>query len=538
MRGVISLLKQKCLIFSLFLVLILLLIFNHYIPFGRWPFQEAGATLVYARGHDSLTLDPALAQDDESNKVITNIFEGLVRFKTGTTEIEPCLAEAWHVSANGREWTFYLRRGVKFHDGTPFNAEAVRFNVERQLPPQRTEDMAYAPFVFDMIEKISTPDPYTVRFLLKYPYAPLLHNLAMPMASPIVSPAAVTELGEKFESKPVGTGPFQLNKWIKEEKIILEANRDYWGRQPEFKRLVFTVVKNSRLRSMALKAGMVDIIDGINPADIRLLEQSGFSIIKKSGLDINYLGFFTNKKPFDNVAVRRAVSMSIDREQLLTGLYQQGACAANGPLPPDVLGYDPGPRPLAYDPEGAKELLAENGLPDGTKITMITYSATRAYNPAGGEKLAAAIKEDLARVGIEVEIKAYPWDQYKKALYQEEGNAFLYGWSSDNGDPDNFLYTLLASLQIESGLNTAHYQNNDVDLLLVKAQQETVPKLRAEMYREAVKIIMQDVPWAILNHSLLLVATAPQIDGFFPQSNGNIPLANVKNIPLITENIK
>ncbi|MDD4169201.1 MAG: ABC transporter substrate-binding protein [Desulfotomaculaceae bacterium] len=531
-------LKQKFLIFSLFLALVLLLIFNHYIPFGRWPLQEAGATLVYARGHDSLTLDPALAQDDESNKVISNIFEGLVRFKPGTTEIEPCLAEAWHVSADGLDWTFYLKRGVNFHDGTPFNAEAVRFNVERQLPPRRTEDMAYAPFVFDMIEKISTLDLYTVRFSLKYPYAPLLHNLAMPMAAPMVSPAAVTELGEKFGSRPVGTGPFKLVKWVKEEKIILEANHDYWGEQPEFKRLVFTVVKNSRLRSLALKAGMADIIDGIDHSNIRLLEQSGLSIIKKCGLDINYLGFFTNKKPFDNAVVRRAVSMSIDREQLLSGLYQQDACAANGPLPPGVLGYDPGLRPLSYDPEGGKELLAESGHPDGIKITIITYSDTRAYNPAGGEKLAAAIKGDLARVGIEVEIKAYPWDQYKEALYKEEGNAFLYGWSSDNGDPDNFLYTLLSSLQIESGLNTAHYQNNNVDLLLVKAQRETAPKLREEMYREAVKLIMQDEPWAILNHSLLLVATAPQIEGFSPQSNGNIFLANVKNIPLITENIK
>ncbi|MDD3653437.1 MAG: ABC transporter substrate-binding protein [Desulfotomaculaceae bacterium] len=530
--------KRNIIIFLLFLFLILLLTFNHYIPFGRLPFQEAGATLVYARGHDSLTLDPALAQDDESNKVIANIFEGLVRFKPGATEIEPCLAEAWHVSANGRLWTFYLRRGVKFHDGTPFNAEAVRFNIERQLPPQRTEGMAYAPFVFDLIEEISTPDPYTVKLLLKYPYAPLLHNLAMPMSAPIVSPAAAAEQGEKFSFSPVGTGPFKMIKWIKGEKIILEANRDYWGGQPYFKRLVFTVVKNSRLRSLALKAGLADIIDGINPYDSRLLEQSGLSIIKKCGLDINYLGFFTNKEPFDNAAVRRAVSMSIDREQLLTGLYQQGACAANGPLPPGVLGYNPELRPLSYDPEGAKELLAHSGLSDGTKITIITYSATRAYNPAGGEKLAAAIKEDLARVGIEAEIKAYPWDQYKEALYKEEGNAFLYGWSSDNGDPDNFLYTLLASLQIESGLNTAHYQNNDVDLLLVQAQQETVPKLRAEMYREAVKIIMRDVPLAILNHSLMLAATAPQIDGFFLQSNGNISLANVKNIPLITDNIK
>ncbi|OPX85328.1 MAG: Heme-binding protein A precursor [Pelotomaculum sp. PtaB.Bin104] len=508
--------RKRLFIFSMYLALIFLLVLNHNIPIGRWPFGQAGETLVYARGQDSLTLDPALTQDDESNKVIANIFEGLVRFTPGTTEIEPCLAEAWRVSGNGLEWTFYLRRGVIFHDGTPFNAEAVRFSIERQLPPQRTENMAYGSFVYDMVERISTPDPYTVKFLLKYPYAPFLHNLAMPMAAPVVSPAAA------------GTGPFKLVKWVKGKKIILETNRDYWGQQPEYKRLVFTVVKNSRLRALALQAGLADIIDGIEPANIRLLEQSGYLIIKKPGLDLNYLGFFTNKKPFDKAAARRAVSMAVDREQLIAGLYRQGACAANGPLPPGVLGYDSELRPPAYDPSGAKELLARNGLPEGAKITLITYQDTRAYNPAGGEKLAAAIKEDLARAGIEVEIRAYAWDQYKEALYKEEGNAFLYGWSSDNGDPDNFLYTLLSSLQIESGLNTTHYHNNEVDLLLVRAQQQTDSKLRSEIYRQAVKIIMQEAPWAILNHSLLLAATAPHIEGFFPQSNGYIPLANVK----------
>jgi peptide/nickel transport system substrate-binding protein len=207
--------------------------------------------------------------------------------------------------------------------------------------------------------------------------------------------------------------------------------------------------------------------------------------------------------------------MSIDREQIIASLFQSWSYTANGPLPPGVLGYDPNIRPLPYDPVGARELLARNGLAKGMKITIITYSNPRVYNPAGGEKLAAAIRADLATVGIDAEIKTFPWRQYKEVLYRKEGHAFLYGWISDNGDPDNFLYTLLSSSQIESGLNTARYRNNEVDLLLVKAQQEQDPQQREELYRKAVRIIIQDAPWVFLNSSLNLAATSPKIEGFF-----------------------
>lgn len=485
-------------------------------------------TLVYARSMDSTTLDPAFSQDDESNKVITNIFEGLVRFKPGTTTIEPCLAEAWRVSPDGREWTFYLRRNVKFHDGTPFNSEAVRFSVERQMPAQRTDRATYASFTFGMVDSIKTPDLYTVKFILKFPYAPFLNNLAMPSSAPIVSPTAAAALGESFGEKPVGTGPYRFGSWKKGKSITLIENRDYWGKLPECQTLIFTVIRNSRLRSLALKIGLADIIDGITAADARFLEQKGCPVLQKAGLDLNYLGFFTDKKPFDNPAVRKAISMLIDRKQIVTGLFQRTSVEANSPLPPGVLGYDPNTQPLPYDPAGAKELLARNGYSEGLKIKLITYNNPRPYNPAGGEKLAAYLREELAKAGIETEVEAYPWDRYKEALLQEEGNAFLYGWISDNGDPDNFLYTLLSSSQIESGLNTARYRNNEVDLLLVRAQQETEPALREQIYRSAVKIVVNDAPWLFLNHSLKLFATSTKVEGFVPHFAGFSPLNIVK----------
>jgi peptide/nickel transport system substrate-binding protein len=161
------------------------------------------------------------------------------------------------------------------------------------------------------------------------------------------------------------------------------------------------------------------------------------------------------------------------------------------------------------------------------KITLITYTNTRPYNPVGGEELAKAIKADLAAVGIETEIKAYPWDQYKEALLKAEGDAYLYGWISDNGDPDNFLYTLLSSSQIENGLNTSHYKNSEADQLFIRAQQESDPVLREQLYRKAVKIIVEDAPWVFLNHSLRLAATSG-LEGFKLTSNGTTRLCQLK----------
>lgn len=485
-----------------------------------------GQTIVYARGNDAENLDPAFLQDENSAVVAANIYEGLVRFKPGTTEVLPCLAEGWRVSSDGREWTFYLRKNVLFHDGTPFNAEAVRYNVERQLPPQRVPGMTYSSFVFGMVDQVITTDPYVVRFILKYPYAPFLRNLAMPAAAPFASPSAIQAAGPDLRKKPVGTGPFIFSEWQEGKKIVLKPNQNYWGGASPPGRLIFTVIKQSRLRSLALKLGLADIIDGIGPVDARYLEQKGIAVLRRPGMDINYMGFYTDKKPFDLPEVRRAVSMAIDRDSIVNVLYKGGAWPANGPLPPCLPGYSGDIRPVPYDPQGAKELLQRSGFPNGLKITMIAYENSRSYNPAGGEKLARSVQADLAKAGIEAQIKVYPWAEYKEALLNEEGDAFFYGWSGDNGDPDNFLYTLFSSDQIGGGLNTFRYSNKELDLLLVQAQQETEPLLRENLYRAAVQEILRDSPCIFFNHSLVMAATSPRLKGYalseMPQPLNNV----------------
>ncbi|HAG07389.1 MAG TPA: ABC transporter substrate-binding protein, partial [Peptococcaceae bacterium] len=321
---------------------------------GQASERAGGQTITFYQEIGPCGLDPARVADGASARVMANIFENLVRYKEGSTEIEPGLATAWDVSPDGREWTFKLRKGVKFHDGTPFNARAVKFSVERQLPPNRTDDMPYAAFTFGPVERVEAVDDHTVKFILKKPYAPFPANLAMCPAAPIVSPAAVAKHGEDFRVHPVGTGPYRFVAWDRGRQIVLERNPDYWGEPPATQRIVFKFSRDYAARLGELIRGSVDAMDGVNPQDVKKLEDKGVKVIKEPGMNVNYFAFFCDRPPFDNVKLRRAVSMAIDRQRLAARLYRGSARAANGPLPPFVPGYDPKLKPLPYNPEKAR----------------------------------------------------------------------------------------------------------------------------------------------------------------------------------------
>lgn len=475
-------------------------------------------TLVFAQGSDPRGLDPAFVDDGESANVIVNVFDGLVRYKAGSTEIEPALATDWSSSADGKEWTFKLRQGVKFHDGTPFNAAAVKFSVDRQLPPKMTDDMPYASFTYGSVAKVDVVDDYTVKFTLKDPYAPFLANLAMALAAPIVSPAAVEKYGADFIKNPVGTGPFKFVKWDAGQQIVLDRNNEYWDGKPKVAKVVFKFTKENSVRASELMTNSVDIINGVDPNDVKTLEQKGYTVAKNPGMNINYMGFYCDKKPFDNPKIRQALSMAIDRNNLVKFLYQGLADLPNGPLPSFMPGYDKTLAPYEYNPEKAKQLLKEAGA-EKLKFKFITYSNPRPYNPVNGEKLAAAVQADLLKIGVETTITSYPWKEYKEALKNEEGDAFFYGWIGDNGDPDNFL-SLLETKEIKSTLNAAHYSNAKVDDLLVKARTSSDAAERAKLYSELQKIVVQEAPWVFLSHSKDMVAYSPKVQNFAMHPTG------------------
>ncbi|MEG6616542.1 ABC transporter substrate-binding protein [Peptococcaceae bacterium 1198_IL3148] len=483
---------------------------------------------VFAQGADPRGLDPAFVDDGESAKIMVNVYDNLVRYKEGSTEIEPALAESWESNEDKTEWTFHLRQGVKFHDGTPFNAEAVKFNIDRQLEPNRTEAMPYASFVYGPVKSVEVIDEYTVKIILNNPYAPFLANMAMCMAAPIVSPTAVEKYGEDFIANPVGTGPFKFVKWDRGQSIELVANEEYWDGAPKLDKLIFKFVKENSVRASELMTGSIDAMDGVDPNDVKTLQDNGIKVAMNPGMNINYLAFFTNKEPFNNPLLRQAVSHAIDREAIVEHLYQGTADLANGPLPSFMPGYDKDLKPYEYNPEKAKELLAEAGYADGLKVTLLTYTNPRPYNSVG-QKLAEAIQGDLQKVGITAEIKAWPWTEYKAIVSPEivtEGDMMIYGWIGDNGDPDNFL-TLLDSKEIAGSLNSAKYANPQVDQLLEQGRQEFDMAKRAEIYSELQKIVIEEAPWVFISHATAMTAERDNVVNFSLHPTGVVFFHNV-----------
>lgn len=319
--------------------------------------EDGKKVLVYARGADATALDPAYIEDGESAKVITNVYDTLVGFKPGTTEIVPALATEWTISADGTEYTFKLRQGVKFHDGTPFNADAVVFSHGRQLADKATEDMPYAGFTFDGVKSVEKVDDYTVRYTLARPNSPFLLNLAMGLAAPIVSPKA-----KNPKQQPVGTGPFIFEKWDADQQIVLRANPNYWGGAPKVDRVIFKVTKDNIVRQQELQSGAVDIIDGVDPASIEALQgDANVNLMSQPGMNINYLAFRTDRPPFDNPDLRKAISMAINVPEIVRALYGDIAVPATSFMPEGLLGYASDVGVYGYNPEEAKKILDRLG---------------------------------------------------------------------------------------------------------------------------------------------------------------------------------
>lgn len=495
----------------LFFLAFFLCLYLLYIQGFSWPFRtDKEEQLIYLSRQECRTLDPALVQDYYSARVIANIFEGLVKFKPGTYEIEPCLATNWEVSRDGLNWTFNLRPGVYFQDGSSFDAGAVKFNVERQLNPKGT--LNYASLVYGMVDSIRVIDNLTVRFYLKFPYAPFLNNLSLPYAAPIVSPSAAQKHNNDLSLHPVGTGPYILQNWGAGKDLVLTSNQAYWGEKPSINKIVFKVVNGDAARARQLLNGKADVIDAA-PCDSEALSSQNIKITLLPGTDTGYLGFYTNKKPFSNPRVRLAACQAIDQKTLIQKLSgtSQNIISASGPLPPGILGYNSALRQTPYNPQQARQNLTSAGYRDGLNVTIITYIESRPYNPAGGEKMTRELSKQLAAAGFQIQIITYPWDKFKKALFNQEGDAFLYGWTSSNGDPDDFLNTLFTSGQIISGLNATHYSNQRVDTLLVSAQRTQDPSWRARLYEDAQKEILQDMPVYFISHSLSMVASSASV---------------------------
>ncbi|WP_417899835.1 ABC transporter substrate-binding protein [Bacillus haimaensis] len=489
--------------------------------------------LVFGRGGDSTSLDPITTTEGETFKVTKNIFETLINYGEQDTTLQPGLATEWKASDDALTFTLTLREGVKFHDGTDFNADAVVKNFERWMNGDADKFPYYTMFggfkgdEGHVIKEIKALDEKTVEFTLNRPQAPFLKNLAM---SPfgIASPAALEEHGDNFSKNPVGTGPFKFVEWKENDRIVLEKNKDYWMEgYPKLDKVIFKAIPENSARLNALKTGEIDLMDGVNPSDLAQIEgDSNLQTFERPSMNVGYLGLTATRPPFDNKLVRQALNHAIDKQAIIDAFYGGLAQPAKNPLPPALEGYNDDIEAYPYDLEKAKALLAEAGFADGFEMELWAMPVPRPYMP-DGMKVAEVIQSSFAEIGVKAEIVTYDWGTYLDKASKGEADAFLLGWTGDNGDADNFIHTLLDKDSIGSN-NYTYYSNDELHEILIEAQTNADQEVRNKLYKEAQEIIHEDAPWVPLVHSTPLLAGKSNLKGFLPHPTGSDNLTKVE----------
>ena len=478
------------------------------------PPNSARETLVFARGADSQKLDPADIDDGESMKVLVNICQGLVRFKHGTTEVEPCLATSWTISPDGLTYTFKIRQGVHFHDGTPLDAEAAAFSFRRQMdkshPAHLTDaTFAYWSAMFSMITAVEIVDPMTLRFRLREPHAPLLASLCIPAAH-LISPKFI---GQRH---PVGTGPFRFVEWVPNELIVLEANTDCWEGAPKIRRLIFQVVPDSATRLIQLQTDQIQAMDGIDPNDLLIVRRDkSLKLITAPGLNVCYLAFNCQKPPLNDRSLRQYIRAAISKQDIIKDVYRGAAIVAKNPLPPFVAGYND------TIPETPRLLHPITPPPRPLRLQVMTNPRPYLPNPI---RAAEMIKADLEKAGIRVEIVPNEWGAHLSRTSHGEHELALMGWVGDNGDADNFLYVLLDkdTAVLGSALNICFWTNDAYHDLMIAARRELDPEKRAALYRKAQEIVFEETPMVPLAHAESLMACRANVDDIHFEPNGDI----------------
>ena len=474
--------------------------------------HSRSSVLVYALFSDAASMDPLEAADITSWKVMSQIYEGLMKFKPGSLEVEPNLASHYDVSNDGLVYTFYLQRNVMFQDGTPFDADAVVWNARRGM--ERVETSYYARLVWENVKEVEKLSRYVVRFQLKKPSADFPNNLALPFGGSMVSPNA-TNLSEQ----PVGTGPYKLTNWQKNREITLQYNRSWWQREITngvgFKTIRYLVMDDVDEAVSLLERGKVHIMDYVPTDKVHILEKdTAISLVETPLMTTSFLGFNTKSSVFSNPKVRLALVLLLDQDWLIDHAYDGLALRSNGPLPP-VLEEEVGCRYLSINEQLGLKLLREAGYTEENPLmfTVEVPIEPSAYIPMGGLKMGESLKEVYESTGlVKVTFIYKPFDTLLKELRQNRAvEAFVLGWISDNGQVDNMLTPLFHS---KSPLNFFKYDKPLVDEYLEEAQTELDQERKTELYRKVCEILLEDPPAAFLPHALSYRAVNGRLKGY------------------------
>lgn len=469
-----------------------------------------GGELIIAVLSDATQLDPHKGTDIPSANVYHGkIYEGLVS-QDEKMEIQPALATEWK-KLDDLTWEFKLREGVKFHDGTEFNADAVKKTIERVLDPAVASPRAK---LFEMITEINVIDPHTIQFKTEYPFAPLLANLAH-YSGGIISPKAIDEKGDTLGQNPAGTGPFKFDSWTPGSELRLVKNEEYWGEKAKVDSVVYKVVPEDATRIAMVETGEAHLAEPVPVTDVERIEASSSMKLNRSeGLGIDYIGFNLKKKPFDDIRVRQAINLAIDTDMILQGVFNNVGTKATAPMGPGVWGHNPDLEGWGYDVEKAKQLLKEAGYSDGFNTTIWTNDNKERMD------VAEVVQSQLKGIGINAEIKVVEWGAYLEATSKGEHDMFILGWSNMTGDADyNQFFLFHSEAQGEVG-NRSFYSNPRVDELIDLGRQESDPEKRHEYYKEAQAIEMEEAPMIFLRNDQDLVAVSNSVNGFWMHPAG------------------
>ena len=490
-------------------------------------------TLVYCSEGSPENFSPALNTTGTSFDAARPVYDKLTQFARGSTQVEPALAESWTVSADGKTFTFKLRKGVKFHSGVggfkptrDFNADDVLFSFERQWkadhPYAKVSGGKYDYFADmglpDDLLSIDKLDALTIKITLKKPNVTMLANLAMDFASIASAEYADVLLKagkkEQFDQQPVGTGPFSFVTYQKDAVIRFKANKDYWGEKALVDDLVFAITPDPTARYSKLKTGECHFVIAPRPADLpEMQKDAALKVINAPGLNIAYWAFNTQKPPFDKKEVRQAMSMAIDKAAIIKDVYLGAGQAAKNFIPPTLWSYNDAIKDYPFDAAKAKAMLAAAGVKTPLEIDLWYMPVQRPYNP-NAKRIAEMMQADLAKIGVNAKLVTYEWGEYRKRMQQGEHTTGMLGWTGDNGDPDNFFFLHGCDAARPGGQNLSKWCNKAFDERMEKARTIADVKERSKLYQEMQAIEHDDAPDFKIAHSVVYEVMRKEVSGY------------------------
>ena len=487
--------------------------------------------LVAALNADIQTAD--VQKTSKDYEVPLNIFDRLVDVEVdadGNSKIVPSLAENWDISDDGLEYTFHLRQGVKFHNGNDFTAEDVAYTFHRMLTVEGGVNTEFIDQIkgadellageTDTLEGVEVVDDYTIKVTLKEPFAGFLASISSPGVS-IYDSEATEAAGDQFGMDPavtVGTGPFEFSSWSFNNQLVLTRNEDYWKGASKLPGVVIKIIPDTETQSMMFESGELDILDLDYAADSvdRFTETYPDQIVQGPRVGIVYFTMNFNKEPFQDVRVRKAVQMSIDRQAILDALYGGRGQVEQGIFPHGLIGFNPDQEEIKYDPEAAKALLAEAGYADGFDMEIAADSSASDTMTMALE----IVSDQLAEVGIRAEIKNYDESTWLETRKSGELGSFMSTWSADYNDPDNFIYTFFGNEE-KTKIRSINYPDTEVMARVAKARTIVNEDERLAEYKALEeKIVHEDAAWVPMFSRLHLFAVSKRVEGFAPLWSG------------------